>query len=61
MPSQSSDLISTVQAAQRLGVSPNTIRKYVANGQLTAIRVGPKLLKFDAAEVDSIKERIENY
>jgi excisionase family DNA binding protein len=38
------ELISTAQAARRLGVSPNTVRNYVANGQLTAIRVGPKLL-----------------
>jgi len=53
-------LISTAEAARRLGVSPNTIRNYVANGQLTAIRVGPKLLKFDADEVDSLRIKIEN-
>jgi excisionase family DNA binding protein len=55
------ELISTAQAARRLGVSPNTIRNYVANGQLTAIRVGPKLLKFDVAEVDSLRQRIKSY
>jgi excisionase family DNA binding protein len=54
-----SELISTAQVAGRLGVSTNTIRNYVANGQLTAIRVGPKLLKFDVAEVDSLRQRIE--
>jgi excisionase family DNA binding protein len=53
------ELISTAQAARRLGVSPNTIRNYVADGQLTAIRVGPKLLKFDADEVDSLRQTVE--
>jgi hypothetical protein len=46
--------------ARRLGVSPNTIRNYVANGQLTAIRVGPKLLKFDVVELDRIAQGIDN-
>jgi excisionase family DNA binding protein len=54
-----SELISTAQAAQRLGLSPNTIRNYVANGQLTAHHIGPRLLKFYADEVDSLKHRVE--
>jgi excisionase family DNA binding protein len=37
-------LISTAEAAKRLNVSPNTIRNYVASGQLTAYRIGPRLL-----------------
>jgi excisionase family DNA binding protein len=43
-------LLSTVQAAEYLGVSTNSIRNYIARGWLTAHRIGPKLLKFDPAE-----------
>jgi excisionase family DNA binding protein len=54
------ELISTAEAARRLGVSPNTVRNYVA-GRLTAYRIGPRLLKFDPDEVDSLREAVENY
>jgi len=49
-------LISTKQAAQRLGVSPNTIRSLIACGNLKGYRVG-RLVKLDADAVeDFIKE-----
>ncbi|WP_448395896.1 helix-turn-helix domain-containing protein [Mycolicibacterium pulveris] len=53
-------LISTAVAAKRLGISPNTIRKYVAAGLISCRRVGPKLLKFDPNEVDRLAQRIDN-
>ncbi|MBS1695767.1 MAG: helix-turn-helix domain-containing protein [Actinobacteria bacterium] len=53
-------LISTAQAAERLGVSPNTLRSYVASGLISCRRVGPKLLKFDADEVDLFAHRVSN-
>ncbi|MEZ0384786.1 helix-turn-helix transcriptional regulator [Mycobacterium sp. pW045] len=44
--------LSTVEAAKYLGVSKNTLRKYVTKGQVPAHRVGERLLKFDTAELD---------
>jgi excisionase family DNA binding protein len=53
-------LISTTDAAERLGVSPNTLRGYVASGLISCRRVGPKLLKFDADEVDRFAQTVNN-
>jgi excisionase family DNA binding protein len=53
------EMISTAEAARRLGFSTITIRNYVASGHLTAYRIGVKLLKFDVAEVDSLREPID--
>ena len=50
------ELISTKQAATRLGVSPNTVRGLIACGSLTGYRVG-RLIKLDANAVeDFIRE-----
>jgi len=35
-------MISTGEAAERLGVSENTIRDYIAKGFITAKRYGPR-------------------
>ena len=40
-------LQSSEQAAEFLGMSPNTIRKFVAEGKIPAYHVGDKLVKFD--------------
>lgn len=44
--------LSTVEAAKYIGVSKNTLRKYVAKGIVPAHKFGEKLLKFDPAELD---------
>ncbi len=41
-------------AAVRLGVHPKTIRRRIADGQLTGYRVGPHLIRLDPAEVDAL-------
>lgn len=48
----SEQLISLKQAAEYLGVSPNTVRNYIAKQGLKAQRVGPKLIKFRKADLD---------
>jgi excisionase family DNA binding protein len=53
-------LISTSEAAERLGVSPNTLRGYVASGLISCRRVGPKLLKFDADEIARFAQTVSN-
>lgn len=45
---------SLAQAAERLGVSVTTLRRRVADGQLRAYRIGPRLLRVDAADVDAM-------
>jgi excisionase family DNA binding protein len=53
-------LIPTAEAAKRLGVSPNTLRSYVAAGLISCRRVGPKLLRFDPNEIDRFAQTIDN-
>jgi excisionase family DNA binding protein len=48
------ELIGLQEAADRCGMSYRTIRRYVADGRLNAVRIGPRLLKVDAAAVDSL-------
>ena len=50
----SKQLLSTVEAAAYLGVSTNTIRNYIKSGKLKAQRVGPKLLKFRAEDLQRV-------
>jgi excisionase family DNA binding protein len=45
---------STAQAAERAGVHPRTILRYIARGELTGYRVGPRLIKVDLDEVDRL-------
>ncbi|WP_220096857.1 helix-turn-helix domain-containing protein [Mycolicibacterium houstonense] len=53
-------LISTKEAANRLRISPNTLRKYVALGLIPAHKVGLRLLKFEPNDVDKLVRRIDN-
>jgi excisionase family DNA binding protein len=55
-------LLSSKAAAERLGVSQNTIRKFVAEGKLPAYYVGDKLVKFDPADLDKYlaAHRVDN-
>lgn len=45
-------LMSLKEAAEYLGVSPNSVRNYIARGRLKSLRVGPKLIKFRKADLD---------
>ncbi|MDQ1306118.1 MAG: hypothetical protein QG671_1950 [Actinomycetota bacterium] len=49
------ELIGLQEAADRCGVCYRTIRRYVASGRLNAVRVGPRLLKVNAADVEALK------
>ena len=46
-------LLSTAQAAEYLGVSQNTIRKYRDQGKIPAFLVGERLVKYDPEDLDS--------
>jgi excisionase family DNA binding protein len=46
--------ITCREAAERLHVSPKSIRRRIAEGDLTGYRIGPKALRVDAAEVEAL-------
>jgi excisionase family DNA binding protein len=35
------DLLTSIEVARRLGVTPVTVRRWVASGALPAVRLGP--------------------
>lgn len=39
--------LSIKQGAEWLGVSDKTIRRYISQGRLKAVRVGPRLIRID--------------
>lgn len=48
------NLISVSQAAEYLGVNSKTLRSYISQGKLTGYRMGPRLIRVDANEVDAL-------
>jgi excisionase family DNA binding protein len=51
-------MISLTEAAERLSVNYRTIRRWIAAGRIDAVRVGPRLLKIDAAQLDRVKRPV---
>lgn len=49
-----SDLISIDEAAAHLGVSTKTVRRRISDGTLKAVRIGPRLIRIDAASLACI-------
>lgn len=50
-------LMSLKEAAEYLGVSPNSVRNYIAKQGLKYQRVGPKLIKFRKSDLDTFIDR----
>jgi len=46
------ELIGLPEAADRCGVHYRTFRRWVRDGRIPATRIGPKLLKVDARDLD---------
>ena len=57
LPDRPRARLSSVEAAAFLNVSVNTLRRYVADGLLSNRRVGPRLLKYDPAELEAFTRR----
>ncbi|MFD6513852.1 excisionase family DNA-binding protein [Rhodococcus sp. NPDC060176] len=47
-------LITSVEAADRIGVDDSTIRRWVRNGKLPAFRLAGHGLRIDIAAVDAL-------
>ena len=45
-------MITVAEAAKQLNISELTIRRWISHGHLTAYRLGSKLIRLDANEVD---------
>lgn len=52
------ELIGLQEAADICGVSYRTLRRWIAAGRIKAVRVGPRLLKIDAADLDSLLQPV---
>lgn len=50
--------ISLQEAAIELGVSVDTIRRRIADGSLPAVRVGPRLLRVNKADVVAMEKPV---
>ena len=57
-PRPAPESLSVTQAAAREGVSPDTIRRRIADGTIPAHRVGPKLIRIYAADLDRLRRPI---
>ena len=44
--------ISVAEAAQRVGVNPQTIRRWIAKGYIDAVRVGPRIIRVREIDVE---------
>jgi excisionase family DNA binding protein len=56
-PPKPAHLISTAAAAERLGVSPNTVRSLIAQGLIKGYKVG-RLIKLDSEAVEDFISEI---
>ena len=47
-------LIGLQEAADRCGVSYRTFRRWISEGRINAVRVGPRLLKVSADDLEAL-------
>jgi excisionase family DNA binding protein len=52
------DWLSVTDAAIYCDVHYRTVRRWIAEGRLNAVRVGPKLLKVSVADLDSLMQPV---
>lgn len=48
-----SPLLSIPEAAARLGVHPNSVRRWYKSGRLKGWRLGPKLIRFRPEDLEA--------
>jgi excisionase family DNA binding protein len=51
-------LVSLAEAAAYAKLSVRTVRRYIASGRLTGYRVGPRLIRVDLEELESLARPI---
>lgn len=53
MPPESSDLLTAAEVADLCRVTKTTVFRWVADGDLTAIRLGKKVVRFRRTDIDA--------
>ena len=51
-------LITIDEAAERIGVHPNTIRNWLKAGNLKGYRIGPRVIRIDETELMEAVQRL---
>lgn len=49
---------SIAETAEYLGVCTKTVRRYIADGRLRAVRIGPRLIRVDGESVEALMRPI---
>lgn len=49
------DWLSVDDFAKRAGIHSKTVRRWIAAGSITAVRMGPKLLRIDPNDLTRLK------
>ncbi len=52
---------SIQQAAAWLGVDPKTVRRYIAQGRIKAVRIGPRLIRIERESLLTFATPVGNY
>jgi len=53
-PDRPSGLVTIKDAAARCGVHPNTIRNLILRGELRAVRIGARIVRINATDLDAL-------
>jgi len=48
------DWITLREAAQRLQISEKSVRRWIADGRLKGVRIGPRMIRVDAASIAAL-------
>jgi len=56
--SSARQLLSIASAADLTGVVVKTVRRRISDGSLTGYRIGPRLIRVDADELDALLRKI---
>jgi len=48
------DWITLREAAERLQISEKSTRRWIAEGRLQAVRIGPRMIRVDAASIAAL-------
>ncbi|MCP2627134.1 helix-turn-helix domain-containing protein [Mycolicibacterium smegmatis] len=50
--------LSIQETADYLGICTRTVRRYIAEGRLRAVRIGPRLIRVERESIDALMRPI---